>query len=171
MPAAAFLPEWAHVCDMLARDCVHTCMCAHEKLCLAWVSAYALSTRMPLHVHHEDACAVPHESPCAWLCVGMCEVWFPVVSRKPYRTASHLPLPPGDYTPDLAALLSADIIIATPEKWDGISRNWQSRGYVKKVRQQRQAQCCYSSRQLHAVIASKSLVLRSRGKLLQVLDM
>jgi hypothetical protein len=40
----------------------------------------------------------------------------------------------GDYTPDLAALLSADIIIATPEKWDGISRNWQSRGYVKKVR-------------------------------------
>jgi hypothetical protein len=41
--------------------------------------------------------------------------------------------PAGDYTPDLAALLSADIIIATPEKWDGISRNWQSRGYVKKV--------------------------------------
>ena len=30
----------------------------------------------------------------------------------------------GDYTPDLRALLSADIIVATPEKWDGISRNW-----------------------------------------------
>lgn len=39
----------------------------------------------------------------------------------------------GDYTPDLMALLSADIIISTPEKWDGISRNWQSRNYVKKV--------------------------------------
>lgn len=39
----------------------------------------------------------------------------------------------GDYTPDLMALLSADIIISTPEKWDGISRNWHSRGYVKKV--------------------------------------
>jgi len=39
----------------------------------------------------------------------------------------------GDYTPDLVALLSADIIIATPEKWDGISRNWQSRAYVEKV--------------------------------------
>jgi len=39
----------------------------------------------------------------------------------------------GDYTPDLLALLSADIIISTPEKWDGISRNWQSRGYVTKV--------------------------------------
>lgn len=39
----------------------------------------------------------------------------------------------GDHTPDLAALLAADVIIATPEKWDGISRNWQTRGYVKKV--------------------------------------
>ncbi|KAH7850882.1 hypothetical protein Vadar_004154 [Vaccinium darrowii] len=39
----------------------------------------------------------------------------------------------GDYTPDLMALLSADIIIATPEKWDGISRNWHSRSYVTKV--------------------------------------
>ncbi|CAI0431699.1 unnamed protein product [Linum tenue] len=39
----------------------------------------------------------------------------------------------GDYTPDLMALLSADIIISTPEKWDGISRNWQTRSYVTKV--------------------------------------
>lgn len=33
----------------------------------------------------------------------------------------------GDYTPDLAALMAADVIISTPEKWDGISRNWQTR--------------------------------------------
>ncbi|KAL6011995.1 activating signal cointegrator 1 complex subunit [Asimina triloba] len=39
----------------------------------------------------------------------------------------------GDFTPDLMALLSADIIISTPEKWDGISRNWHNRGYVMKV--------------------------------------
>ncbi|XP_012853916.1 PREDICTED: activating signal cointegrator 1 complex subunit 3 isoform X2 [Erythranthe guttata] len=39
----------------------------------------------------------------------------------------------GDYTPDMNALLAADIIISTPEKWDGISRNWHTRGYVKKV--------------------------------------
>ncbi|XP_059642764.1 DExH-box ATP-dependent RNA helicase DExH14 isoform X2 [Cornus florida] len=39
----------------------------------------------------------------------------------------------GDYTPDMKALLSADIIISTPEKWDGISRNWHSRSYVTKV--------------------------------------
>ncbi|XP_022736597.1 DExH-box ATP-dependent RNA helicase DExH14 isoform X2 [Durio zibethinus] len=39
----------------------------------------------------------------------------------------------GDYTPDLMALLSADVIISTPEKWDGISRNWHSRSYVTKV--------------------------------------
>ena len=30
----------------------------------------------------------------------------------------------GDYTPDLKALCKADILITTPEKWDGISRNW-----------------------------------------------
>ncbi|KAL8547142.1 hypothetical protein ACS0TY_006743 [Phlomoides rotata] len=39
----------------------------------------------------------------------------------------------GEYTPDLTALLASDIIISTPEKWDGISRNWHTRSYVKKV--------------------------------------
>ncbi|KAF9667649.1 hypothetical protein SADUNF_Sadunf15G0045700 [Salix dunnii] len=38
----------------------------------------------------------------------------------------------GDYTPDAMALLSVDIIISTPEKWDGISRNWHRRSYVTK---------------------------------------
>ena len=39
----------------------------------------------------------------------------------------------GDVTPDLRALLAADVIVATPEKWDGISRAWHARGYVQKV--------------------------------------
>eukprot|EP01127_Copromyxa_protea_P008859 TRINITY_DN2045_c0_g2_i1.p1 TRINITY_DN2045_c0_g2~~TRINITY_DN2045_c0_g2_i1.p1 ORF type:complete len:2126 (-),score=516.29 TRINITY_DN2045_c0_g2_i1:21-6239(-) len=39
----------------------------------------------------------------------------------------------GDYTPDIRSLQTADIILTTPEKWDGISRNWQQRSYVKKV--------------------------------------
>ena len=39
----------------------------------------------------------------------------------------------GDVTPDLAALLRADVIVCTPEKWDGISRNWQTRAYVRQV--------------------------------------
>ncbi|KAH9288103.1 hypothetical protein KI387_032220, partial [Taxus chinensis] len=39
----------------------------------------------------------------------------------------------GDFTPDFKALLSADIIISTPEKWDGISRSWHNRKYVMKV--------------------------------------
>ena len=33
----------------------------------------------------------------------------------------------------MASLLGADVIIATPEKWDGISRAWASRAYVTKV--------------------------------------
>ncbi|KAI0234175.1 putative steryl acetyl hydrolase mug81 [Massospora cicadina] len=39
----------------------------------------------------------------------------------------------GDVTPDLRTLQRADIIITTPEKWDGISRGWQSREYVRAV--------------------------------------
>jgi len=39
----------------------------------------------------------------------------------------------GDYTPNVQALKSADIVLTTPEKWDGISRNWQHRSYVKSV--------------------------------------
>jgi activating signal cointegrator complex subunit 3 len=36
----------------------------------------------------------------------------------------------GDYTPDLEALTTADVLITTPEKWDGISRSWANRSYV-----------------------------------------
>ena len=39
----------------------------------------------------------------------------------------------GDCTPDLRALKDADLLITTPEKWDGISRNWQHRSYVSDV--------------------------------------
>ncbi|EDV24592.1 uncharacterized protein TRIADDRAFT_25989 [Trichoplax adhaerens] len=39
----------------------------------------------------------------------------------------------GDVTPDSRAISKADLIITTPEKWDGISRSWQTRSYVKAV--------------------------------------
>ncbi|KAI5782700.1 Sec63 Brl domain-containing protein [Geopyxis carbonaria] len=39
----------------------------------------------------------------------------------------------GDNTPDTRSIRDADIIITTPEKWDGISRSWQTRNYVRKV--------------------------------------
>ncbi|KAL2166430.1 hypothetical protein VTG60DRAFT_2783 [Thermothelomyces hinnuleus] len=39
----------------------------------------------------------------------------------------------GDNTPDTRTIEDADIIITTPEKWDGISRSWQTRSYVRKV--------------------------------------
>lgn len=40
----------------------------------------------------------------------------------------------GDATPDIGALAKADILCTTPEKWDGISRNWQVRSYVTSVK-------------------------------------
>lgn len=39
----------------------------------------------------------------------------------------------GDNTPDTSKIRAADIIITTPEKWDGISRSWKNRGYVQDV--------------------------------------
>ncbi|KAL6624933.1 Sec63-domain-containing protein [Neocallimastix californiae] len=39
----------------------------------------------------------------------------------------------GDVTPDLKTIRDADIIITTPEKWDGVSRSWKTRKYVKDV--------------------------------------
>lgn len=39
----------------------------------------------------------------------------------------------GDVTPDIKALQNADVLITTPEKWDGISRNWQHRSYVQQM--------------------------------------
>jgi len=39
----------------------------------------------------------------------------------------------GDVAPDMRAVAQADVIVTTPEKWDGISRSWQTRSYVKAV--------------------------------------
>ncbi|ETO25856.1 hypothetical protein RFI_11282, partial [Reticulomyxa filosa] len=39
----------------------------------------------------------------------------------------------GDMTPDRKAIDEANIIITTPEKWDGVSRYWRERSYVRKV--------------------------------------
>lgn len=39
----------------------------------------------------------------------------------------------GDSSPDAREIQQASIIITTPEKFDGISRNWQTRTFVQKV--------------------------------------
>ncbi|CAB3404822.1 unnamed protein product [Caenorhabditis bovis] len=39
----------------------------------------------------------------------------------------------GDVTPDPADLAASSILITTPEKWDGISRSWATREYVRQV--------------------------------------
>lgn len=39
----------------------------------------------------------------------------------------------GDVTPDMHAISKADVIVTTPEKWDGVSRSWQTRNYVQDV--------------------------------------
>uniref|UniRef100_A0A7E4USK6 MIF4G domain-containing protein n=1 Tax=Panagrellus redivivus TaxID=6233 RepID=A0A7E4USK6_PANRE len=39
----------------------------------------------------------------------------------------------GDHTPDAAELNAAAVLITTPEKWDGITRSWATRDYVRQV--------------------------------------
>ncbi|CAI5948102.1 unnamed protein product [Closterium sp. NIES-64] len=39
----------------------------------------------------------------------------------------------GDLTPDMKLLVAADVIVATPEKWDGITRSWHNRSYAQTV--------------------------------------
>ena len=39
----------------------------------------------------------------------------------------------GDVTPDALSLRMSDIVITTPEKWDGITRGWRKRNFVKDV--------------------------------------
>lgn len=39
----------------------------------------------------------------------------------------------GDSTPDARDVKNADLIITTPEKFDGISRNWKTRKFVQEV--------------------------------------
>ena len=39
----------------------------------------------------------------------------------------------GDVTPDMRAIKAASVIVTTPEKWDGVSRSWQTRNYVQAV--------------------------------------
>jgi replicative superfamily II helicase len=39
----------------------------------------------------------------------------------------------GDAMPDFKTIESSDIIITTPEKWDGLSRSWRSRKFVTQV--------------------------------------
>lgn len=39
----------------------------------------------------------------------------------------------GDVTPSPQVIAAADIIITTPEKWDGMSRGWQNRNFIRDV--------------------------------------
>lgn len=39
----------------------------------------------------------------------------------------------GDVTPNSSLISMANVIITTPEKWDGMSRNWLQKDFVKGV--------------------------------------
>ena len=53
--------------------------------------------------------------------------------RLEQRLGKHVVELTGDVVPDSQAIASADIIVTTPEKWDGVSRSWQTRQFVRSV--------------------------------------
>eukprot|EP00039_Didymoeca_costata_P013519 m.206766 g.206766 ORF g.206766 m.206766 type:complete len:2137 (+) comp15799_c0_seq4:40-6450(+) len=54
-------------------------------------------------------------------------------NRLESRLGKHVIELTGDVAPDMRAIERADVIVTTPEKWDGISRSWQNRRYVQSV--------------------------------------
>lgn len=61
----------------------------------------------------------------------MCVVTF--LSKWPFDSLYRVVELTGDVTPDMKSIARADLIVTTPEKWDGVSRSWQNRSYVQKV--------------------------------------
>jgi len=77
----------------------------------------------------------PHEkviyiAPLKALARERMEDWEERIQRQLGKTVVELT---GDFTPDVDALERADVVVTTPEKWDGISRHWQHRAYVRQV--------------------------------------
>ena len=50
--------------------------------------------------------------------------WYERMERRLGKKVVELT---GDSSPDIRAIERADVIVTTPEKWDGISRSWQNR--------------------------------------------
>ncbi|XP_019851379.1 PREDICTED: activating signal cointegrator 1 complex subunit 3-like [Amphimedon queenslandica] len=59
------------------------------------------------------------------------EDWSVTFGQKLGRSVIELT---GDTAPDSLLIEKSDVIVTTPEKWDGISRSWQNRKYVKAIR-------------------------------------
>jgi replicative superfamily II helicase len=49
------------------------------------------------------------------------------VNQRLTRTGKKVVELTGDATPDARALREADVVTTTPEKWDGVSRQWRDR--------------------------------------------
>lgn len=72
---------------------------------------------------------MPDDPPCNSSPLSMC-VFVSLFLPLPLGRVVELT---GDVTPDMRAIAQADLIVTTPEKWDGVSRSWQNRSYVQKV--------------------------------------
>uniref|UniRef100_A0A0R3WFC8 Helicase C-terminal domain-containing protein n=1 Tax=Taenia asiatica TaxID=60517 RepID=A0A0R3WFC8_TAEAS len=56
--------------------------------------------------------------------------WYDRMGKKLGKRVVELT---GDVSPDASLLQNADVIVSTPEKWDGVSRSWRQRNYVRQI--------------------------------------
>jgi len=80
--------------------------------------------------HHQPKKKVIYIAPMKALSKERISDWTERIGKGMKKNVQELT---GDFTPDAEALKKADILVTTPEKWDGVSRNWKSREYVKNV--------------------------------------
>ena len=76
------------------------------------------------------SCKIVYIGPLKALVKERIRDWKNKFSKKLNKNVEELT---GDVTPDLETLKNSDIILTTPEKWDGVSRGWKQRKYVQKV--------------------------------------
>eukprot|EP00435_Cladocopium_sp_Y103_P007141 s3729_g2.t1 len=91
---------------------------------------WTLQDAMPWEKGGAQGWPVIYIAPLKALARERMEDWEERFQRQLGKTVVELT---GDFTPDIDALERADVVVTTPEKWDGISRHWQHRAYVRKV--------------------------------------
>ncbi|KAK2570728.1 Activating signal cointegrator 1 complex subunit 3 [Acropora cervicornis] len=103
-----------------------------EVVCALSFKHLILPERHPPHTELLDLQPLPavYIAPLKALVRERMDDWKVRFEQKLGRSVVELT---GDVTPDMRAIAKADVIVTTPEKWDGISRSWQTRNYVKAV--------------------------------------
>ena len=108
----------------------------HRRKCLSWISDriwkdYSCGAR-PARLHRKsgNAAKAVYIAPLKALARERLRDW-----RSKFRSLGlRIEMLTGDVTPTMRSLQKCDVIITTPEKWDGVSRQFHTRDYVRQTK-------------------------------------